>query len=347
MKVAIVTDTHFGMKKGSEVFLESQLKFFTEQFVPYLKENNIDTILHLGDFFDNRVNIDSKVLNAVIDLFENHLRDFTIHIIVGNHDSYLESSVHINSVNTLALFENVKVYSDISQIEIDNRQILMCPWITDKEEFMDIVENSTADICAGHFAISKIPMFKGIESEHGMESSIFLTKFKLTLSGHYHTRSTTSFNGNTLCYVGNAFQMTRADIDDERGFSILDLDTLQLEFIENTTSLKFVSLKYPKIVTQEYIQGNHVDLFVEYDDNYNELKVQSYIEKLESYNPAFPVNVKTINKIAIESEEDIEITSISDLIKEYLENSSISNPTQKESIKKLVLELYEVCVSEI
>ena len=345
MKIAIITDTHFGAKKGNEVFLESQMRFFKNQFIPTLKKQGIDTIIHLGDFFDNRIHIDSRVLNNVIDLFEVYLKDFKVHVIVGNHDSYFDTTIETNSVKTLNTFSNVTTYQNISEIELGGKKILLCPWVTKKDEFISTLNNYDSDICMGHFEIAKCPMFKGQPNEHGMEQSIFLSKFKITLSGHFHTKSETKFNGNKLIYVGNAFQMTRSDIDDPRGFSILDLSNNKIKFVENTESMKYISVKYPEVVDKEIVYNNHVDVTVEYDDYYDEAAVQSYIEKLESYGPAVSINVKTINRISIETTDDIEVTSISDLIKEYLEKSDIDT-SKKSVVEKMIIDLYTECNSE-
>jgi DNA repair exonuclease SbcCD nuclease subunit len=345
MKVALITDTHFGAKKGNEVYLESQMRFFINQFIPYLKKHGIDTIIHLGDFFDNRINIDSRVLNNVIDLFETHLKDFKVHVIVGNHDSYFDTTIETNSVKTLNTFSNVTTYSNISEIELGGKKILLCPWVTKKDQFISTLDQYSSDVCMGHFEIAKCPMFKGQPNEHGLEQSIFLSRFKLTLSGHFHTRSETKFNGNRLIYIGNAFQMTRSDIDDERGFSILDLSTLKIKFVENSESMKYVSYNYPEVLTKENVYNNHVDISVVYDERYDEAAVQSYIERLESFGPALPINLKTINRITIETTDDIESTSISDLIKEYLQKSDIEID-RRDPVEKLILGLYEECNSE-
>lgn len=347
MKVAVVSDTHFGMKRGSDIFLESQLKFFKEQFIPELKEKKIDTILHLGDFFDNRVSIDSKIMSAVLDLFQNDLKDFKIHILVGNHDSYLESSIHINSIKTLSYFSNVTVYNDVESIELGGRRILMCPWVTNVEEFsLKLDTYGKHDICAGHFDIARCKMFKNQESEHGIDSSVFLSRFKITMSGHFHTRSVTKLGLNELIYFGNPYHMTRNDIDDERGYMILNLKTMKYEFINNEKSLKFISVKYPNILTEEDVKGNHVDVVVEYNESYNENEIQSYLDKLESYEPAFPIVTKTINKINVDNPDEIEINSIQDLITEYLNNVEISSE-YRPTVKSLFQELYSECSSEI
>lgn len=344
MKVGIITDTHFGHKRGNQIFLESQLKFFREQFIPRMKKEGITTLFILGDLFDNRVNIDSKILNAVLDLFNIDLIDFEIYIIVGNHDSYLESSVEINSVKAIGFFDNVTAIDKNTSITLDGRTIYLCPWITDKKAFTDTLETlPNHDLCFGHFEFTNFLMFKGKECEKGVDSNLFYDKFKLTMSGHFHTRSNKIKDESEIVYIGNPYHMTRNDIGDERGFCILDLKDLTYELINNDVSIKFVSYKYPKELQREDIENNHVDVFVDYDEKYDEVSFQKYIEKLESYNPAFPINVKMVNKFNVDS-PDIKVTSLQDLITEYLDNVEVPN---KDKIQEKILKLYSECVNDI
>ena len=48
MKIAIINDTHCGIKNGSDVFLDNAESFYKNVFFPYLDEQNITSILHLG-----------------------------------------------------------------------------------------------------------------------------------------------------------------------------------------------------------------------------------------------------------------------------------------------------------
>ena len=57
-KVALITDTHFGIRKGSQIFHDYYEKFYTEVFFPTLDKYGIDTVIHLGDVFDVRKGID-------------------------------------------------------------------------------------------------------------------------------------------------------------------------------------------------------------------------------------------------------------------------------------------------
>ncbi len=56
--VAIITDTHFGARKGADYLHAHFEKFYSELFFPTLKERGVKTILHLGDAFDSRKSIE-------------------------------------------------------------------------------------------------------------------------------------------------------------------------------------------------------------------------------------------------------------------------------------------------
>ena len=58
MKIAIITDQHFGARKGSKAFHSYFKKFYDNVFFPYLEEHKIDTVIDMGDTFDNRRSID-------------------------------------------------------------------------------------------------------------------------------------------------------------------------------------------------------------------------------------------------------------------------------------------------
>ena len=54
MKIAILNDTHFGVRNDSIPFRDYQLRFYNEIFFPYIKQHNIKTLVHLGDVVDRR-----------------------------------------------------------------------------------------------------------------------------------------------------------------------------------------------------------------------------------------------------------------------------------------------------
>ena len=69
MKVAIITDTHYGARKNSKLFHDYFEKFYNEIFFPKLEEEGITTVIHMGDCFDSRKGVDFRALAWPRELF--------------------------------------------------------------------------------------------------------------------------------------------------------------------------------------------------------------------------------------------------------------------------------------
>jgi len=61
MKVAILNDTHAGCRNSSDIFIKYQERFYNEVFFPYMEKHDIKQILHLGDYYDHRKYVTSKL----------------------------------------------------------------------------------------------------------------------------------------------------------------------------------------------------------------------------------------------------------------------------------------------
>lgn len=69
MLISILNDTHYGVRNDAKIFMDNMASFFTKQFIPYLKDNNIKNIIHLGDVFDRRKYVNYNTLAAVNDFY--------------------------------------------------------------------------------------------------------------------------------------------------------------------------------------------------------------------------------------------------------------------------------------
>ena len=54
MKIAVLNDTHCGIRNSSQVFLENAENFYSKVFLPECKKQEVTQILHLGDYYDHR-----------------------------------------------------------------------------------------------------------------------------------------------------------------------------------------------------------------------------------------------------------------------------------------------------
>lgn len=233
MKIALITDTHFGARSDSLPFDNFFRKFYNDIFFPTLTQQHITTVIHLGDCFDRRKYINFNILRNCREYFFNRLEEngVVVHMLTGNHDTYFKNTNEVNSPDLLLNdYNNIITYDRPDTLELDNFNILMLPWICadNYAECMEAIKSSTAPVLMGHLELAGFVMHRGQQSEDGMDPKIF-DKFDLVCSGHFHHRSR---KGN-IQYLGNPYEMTWNDFDDPRGFHILDTATQELTFIAN------------------------------------------------------------------------------------------------------------------
>ena len=235
MKVAIITDQHFGARNDSPHFLDYYQKFYDETFFPKIEELGITTVLILGDTFDRRKYVNFYTLKRSKEMFFDKLANLNIrvHMLAGNHDTYFKNTNDVNSVRLLLKeYENIEVIDKPTTIWLDDEKypICMMPWICAEnyDDSMFVLSDTDADIVMGHFEISGFAMNRGIPNYEGLDRDIF-KRFDMVFSGHFHHRS----NSDNIRYLGNPYELTWQDYNDPRGFHIFDLHTRNLEFIEN------------------------------------------------------------------------------------------------------------------
>lgn len=337
MKVALIADCHFGIKKSDIPFMESQLRFYKEQFVPELKHANIKDIFILGDVFDTRQTINVQTINVVIDLFKNILKDFNISIIVGNHDMYMTTTTDINSLKILDILPNVTVYEKQTVLTIDSKTILLQPWITDYSTYI-LTEHY--DYAFMHADIIGFDQGGGRLSESGLMAKELLKKVDTVYTGHYHNGIHRQFEkGKSVTYLGAPYQLTRIDRGGTRGYHILDIATGERTMVENKVSMKFTRHVYPD-VNLEVIPGNVVDLDIPAEYNDQTKKISVLVTKLERLKPAYPVNINYLpSEDDTEEIIDTENLNIITLFKNYISQVELE-PVYKDKLYDSFIELY-------
>ena len=98
MKIALITDTHWGARNDSKIFADYFSKFYDNVFFPYIDDNNIKTCIHLGDVVDRRKYINFKTANDLRENFVERLWEMNVdtHMLVGNHDIYYKNTNQVN-----------------------------------------------------------------------------------------------------------------------------------------------------------------------------------------------------------------------------------------------------------
>lgn len=339
MNICLLADLHLGIKKSDFTFQQSQMSFFKNQLVPELNKSNIKDIYILGDVFDTRQQINVQTINNVIDLFKNILNGFNIHIIVGNHDMYLTTDTGVNSLKILDLLPNVTVYENPTEITIDNKNILMLPWVTNYDSIENVL-NKHYDYCFAHLDIIGFDM-GGRLSETGTTAKILLNKIDHVYSGHYHNSIDRTYQKNkSITYVGSPYQLTRIDRDTIKGYRILNIATNEQSLIENNKSIKFIKHIYPNI-DYNLIHNNVVDIDIPYEYSEQTKKIYDAVAKIEKLGPAYPPNLNYLpddtNQDEIEIPDNLNIIT---LFQNYLDQ--LDTPVNKDKLNESFLELYNI-----
>jgi len=303
MKLAIITDTHYGARKGSKHLHDYFELFYKNIFFPSLEAEGIDTIIHMGDIFDSRKSIDYYSLEWAKRVVFEPMKKYKVHAITGNHDCYYKNTNEINSPELLLCdYDNITTYSSAQDIKIDGLDILLLPWIsTDNfDESLSRIKKSKSKVAMGHLELNGFRAHRGHVMEDGMKIDAF-NKFDKVYSGHYHTRS----DDGRIFYLGNPYEMFWNDVNDPRGFTLFDTDTLEHTSINNPYKL-FYNVYYEDtnhqlFNTTEY-ENKIVKVIVRKKSSPKEF--QKFIDKLYR---AGVQDLKIVENFAIVENEDFDI----------------------------------------
>lgn len=347
MKVAIITDQHFGARNDSIAFLDFFQKFYDNNFFPTIDAAGINTVLILGDTFDRRKYVNFYALQRTKEMFFDKLaeRNIKVYMLAGNHDTYYKNTNDINSPDLLLReYKNITVIDSPQTIYVGGIPICMIPWICpdNYQESLDQLKQTQAEICMGHFEIAGFAMYKGMQSHEGLEKSLF-DKFDLVFSGHYHHRN----SDGHIYYLGNPYELTWQDYNDTRGFHLFSLDTRELGFIPNPYTM-FSRIEYSDKGTDP-IDLDSLDLsekfvklvVVNKTDFY---KFDKFIQKL--YNKGCH-EIKIVEDMSEfedgEIGEEINLEDTLSVLSNYID--SVETDVNKEQVKTFMKTLYTEAIN--
>ena len=343
MKLAIITDQHFGARKGADYIHNYFKKFYDNVFFPYLEKNKIDTIVNMGDTFDNRRNIDIQSLEWVKINYFDRLQQMgiTVHTVIGNHDIYYKDTNDVNSVDLLLReYNNIIVYKEPTTINLGGLDILLLPWITEENKMrtLEAMDTTSADVIMGHLELNGFVATAGHRMEHGMDTKIF-DKFYRVYSGHYHTRS----DNGKIYYLGNPYEMFWNDVLDTRGFHIFDTKTIEHKPVNNPYRL-FYNLYYEdtnyKLFDTREFKDKIVKVVVK--KKTDQKQFEKFIDKL--YNSGIQ-DLKIIENFVLTESADFEVEETENtigILNRYIDESEFEG--DKTLIKGILQKIYtEAC----
>ena len=343
MKIAILNDTHCGIRNSSDIFIDYQERFYNEVFFPYLNEHSIDKIVHLGDYYENRRYINFKALNSNRKVFLERLRKdgISMDIIPGNHDTYFKNTNSLNSLKELIghYMNEVNIVMEPTVLDYDGLKFGLVPWICpdNEKQCHDFLKNCKADVIGGHFELNGFDMLRGVPCTHGM-SSENLKRFELVLSGHYHVKS----NQDNIHYLGSQMEFFWNDAHDDKFFHILDTETRELLPVHNPLTL-FQKIYYDDS-KQDYLEFDTEIcdkkfvkvVVINKSDNFVFERFIDRVQQRDTYDLKIQEDFSEFSGENV-SDKGIELEDTGTLLGQYVEN--VETALDKERIKKEVLEL--------
>ena len=342
MKIAVLNDTHCGIRNSSEVFLDHAEKFYNEVFFPECEKQDIKQILHLGDYYDHRKFVNFKALNHNRRVFLDQLRKrgMSMDIIPGNHDTYYKNTNELNSLKEcLGHYMNeVNIVMEPKVMKYGSLNVGLVPWICNDnyEQCMNFIRDCKADWIGAHLEHKGFEMMRGLTNTHGMSPDIF-KRFELVLTGHYHVGS----KKDNIWYLGSQMEFFWSDAHDPKFFHIIDTETRQIEKIRNNNTLfekvvyndeeidynsynKDLSKKFVKVVVANKTDPFTFDRFIDNIQNQDiyELKIA------ENFNEFVGANV---------DDEDMNFEDTTEIVDTYID--AVDTDLDKDKIKVQMREL--------
>ena len=346
MKIALVTDTHWGARNDSNIFANYFSKFWKNNFFPYIDKHDIRHIIHLGDIVDRRKYINYVTADNLKKDFINPLiqRDIKFWCLIGNHDIYYRNSLEINALDQLyGVDESINLITKPEEINIDGCDLLLMPWICKNnwDETWKAIKYSKCQIMLGHLELNGFEMHRGAVCETGFDLEQF-KKFDMVLSGHFHHKSS---SGN-IHYLGSPYEITWSDYQDPKGFHIFDTETRELEFIQNPHILFHKFIYNDSNMKIEELDDIDMSIF---EDSYMKVIIQNktnpylfdlFIDRLTKTGVHDLQIIEDLFSLDMDNESDIidEAKSTMEILESYVEQ--IESNVSKKKLKGLFHGLY-------
>ena len=289
-KGVMIADIHFGALPVERLYNELEI------FLDFIEKKSLDFIVILGDWFDKKINLNSKDAKYSTVFFERICQicidnDIKLRIIQGteSHDNSQLEVLEILAKNKPVDF---KVFYEVEEEELfPDFNVLYVPeeYINSIDEKYGKYMNKKYDMIFGHGMIQEVKFAALIQSSETTmkKAPIFKSKMLCDMCygpiffGHIHTKGI--FN-DRLYYVGS-YSRWKFGEEEDKGFYYVkyenDTKEFEAKFIVNDKAMKYDTIEiyekesgFYKLNTEnqiKYIQ-NLIQSF-----EYDFLRLQFYI----------------------------------------------------------------------
>lgn len=215
-KMVMWTDIHFGARNNSDQHNQDCLDY-TDWLISVIKEEKPSHLAFLGDFFENRNQINVRTLNYAIESCRRiNALGLPVFFIVGNHDLYHRANRRVFSTDMFKDLDNFIVISEPMSLSKD---VYASPYLFRDEYAEQVADINSHRYAIGHFEFRNF-VVTGTDRtmDHGPDPGDF-TGPKFIFSGHFHKRQAQK----NIIYIGNTFPTNFGDAGDRgRGCAVFD-----------------------------------------------------------------------------------------------------------------------------
>lgn len=340
-RIFLLSDVHFGVRGNSFEWLENQLNFFKQYYIPFINKNKKpgDILVILGDWFDNRQLLDIYVMNSAMEILEELSSILPCYHIIGNHDIYKKIETDINSITPFK--NNITIIKEPTILTNNKTSILALPWVGSKDIEEQWIINNETDYIFMHSDISGFKYDNGKEITKGI--NVNKIKTKRLFSGHIHKRQ----EQEKYIYIGSPYHTKRSDIGNEKGLYIFEPSNNTYEFHKNKYSPIFQRIQLEHILnltveeTSKILNNNYTDIIVpsKWVNKFNLTKFIDSLNDCKYKKIEAEVEKKSVDDIS-NVLDDIDVRDIPTVLESAISNLKISKD-ELHNVKMLNKKYYE------
>jgi DNA repair exonuclease SbcCD nuclease subunit len=279
-KILLFSDLHIHSHKQSLQRLQDCLDVLRWAFQT-ARDNNVKHVIFLGDLFHDRQKIQVIVYHNTFQIFEEY-SDLNINLLLGNHDLWFYDKWDISSVMPLSAMSNVSVIGKPCTKKIADIDVDFLPFTHDPVEVLSNFKDKSSLLCA-HIAVDDATLNElyNTKAEVSIENEKDVVKvskdifkgWRRVLLGHYHCPQRLD---DRVEYIGSPIQLSFNEAFQSKHIVILDTDTMECKYIENTFSPKHVIVRYDELNSLK-LDNNFVQVQVEDVDASDVIEIRKEI----------------------------------------------------------------------
>lgn len=330
-KALLFADLHLGVHQNSPRWHQLAIEW-ANWAKSIAEKEQVDSVICLGDYFHDRDQIDVSTLDVarkILNIFSN----FKIYLITGNHDLYFKEKNDVTSLHIFEGYPYVNVVNNPTTFRCGENQINMVPWSDAHDE-----KNYEGDVVLAHAEFKTFKMQNNKFAENGLDIDQFKNKKKIVLAGHFHISDIRNGGNLKIGYLGNPFQHTFGDMNNNKFVYVIDFQELKLKSFENEFSPRHEIIRYSKKETPR--RTNSIVRII-YDISDTPEKYTSYASEIQENHKPFALLTQTDFELKSDAETQETNISFEQMLESFINEMDVQN--KKETLE-YCKNIYKRCV---